>query len=57
MKKLYWVHNDDLYNFLWLKGIRPITETAAAAGYFKTSQLLAAIESYNIQKYYFPNKH
>lgn len=57
MRKLVWIYDNHIYNFLWQKGVRPAVERDNKAGYYRTPNLAAALESYEIQYYIFPNKH
>ena len=53
---LYWINNVQLYNFLWERGIKPVEERVNAAGYRRTLELSKAIESYEIENYFFKNR-
>lgn len=56
MKKLQWIYNNHLNNYLWENGVRPAVEEEHRAGYRKTKHLAAAIEKYEIEFYIFPNR-
>lgn len=53
---LYWTKNPQLYNFLWEQGIFPVMEQGDYAAYYRTAELVAAIESYQIRNFYFKNR-
>ena len=53
---MYWTKSAKIYNFLWEQGIKPAIEQGDNAGYYRTEKLLAALESYSIQNYFFKNK-
>lgn len=46
--KLVYIYDNRIYNFLWQKGVRPAAEEENRAGYRRTPQFSAALESYEI---------
>lgn len=59
MKKLTWITNIHLQNFLGMHGIWPVEEDCItdAAGYKPSEKLAEAIESFEIRYYHFKNKY
>lgn len=57
MRKLHWIYDNRIYNFLWENGVKPQIEEENRAGYRRTEKFCEVLESFQIQFYIFPNKH